>query len=145
MAAWSMTRWHKSGQSCIRPSIGIPPYGSLLLLRLLPNGCTSLAAEPVQSEADDVASGPALRHQVGQDFTDRRGELEAVAGAGRGDQDVRRRGQAADQEIAVGRHGVEARLGGPERPCRRRNVSSHEWADPRFALRRDDTIDMVRI
>src|SRR5947207_10420886 len=109
-----MMRWHSSGQSCIRPSMGIPPYGPFLLLRLLPNGCSSLSAEPAQSEAVDVVSGSTRGGEVGQDFADHRGEFEAMAGAGRGDNDVFRPRQAINQEIVVGGHGVEAGLGGPE-------------------------------
>ena len=49
--------------------------------------------------------------RFGEDFTDRRREIEAVAGAGRGDDDIRRAGQPVDDEIAVGRDRVEAGLG----------------------------------
>ena len=60
--------------------------------------------------------------EVGEDFADRGRELEAVPGAGRGDHDLRRAGQPIDDEIAVGRHRVEAGLGLEQAPVRGRQV-----------------------
>src|ERR1044072_9073710 len=34
MAAWSMMRWHSSGQSCIKPSMGVPPEFRFVLKAL---------------------------------------------------------------------------------------------------------------
>jgi hypothetical protein len=60
--------------------------------------------------------GRAPRDKVGDDLADHRRELEAVAGARRGhDHPVVARHPAED-EIAVGRHGVEADGGGDPRP-----------------------------
>ncbi len=83
-------------------------------------------------EAADVMPGSAFGRQIGQDFADHRREFEAVAGTGRGDDDVRRAGQPVDEEIVVGRHRVEAGFRRRERTIRRRDVVGERGADQRL-------------
>src|SRR5262249_31895054 len=64
--------------------------------------------EAGESKAGDIVRRRAGGREVGENLADHGRELEAVAGAGRSDDDVRGGGQAIDQEIAVWRHGVEA-------------------------------------
>src|SRR6202035_5672898 len=80
------------------------------------------STEARQREACDVMRGRAGGGEVGEDFADRGGELEAVSGAGRGDHDLGCARQTIDDEIAVGRHGVEAGLGLDQAPIRGRQM-----------------------
>src|SRR5262245_6479529 len=137
MAAWSMTRWQSSGQSCISPSMAFsPPNGMTLgpaprlpepaprlpgrrcratasqvtswqIRTALPLGCEPQSAKAVERKTRDILRRPAAGREIGQDFTDHRRKFEAVAGAGRGHDDIRRIGDAVDEEIAVRGHGVE--------------------------------------
>src|SRR5262245_31672603 len=114
MAAWSMTRWQSSGQSCISPSMARFPW--LLSLRLgyrsgaeaqpgpgspdgaiarrrTRNASSGIREKSCETEPRDVVGGGALCGEVGEDLSDHRRELEAVAGAGRRDDDVGRAGQ----------------------------------------------------
>src|SRR5579862_2934336 len=83
---------------------------------------SSLSPKSCQREARDVVPGRARGREVGQDFADRRRELEAVAGAGRRDHDLRGAWQAIDDEIAVRRHRVETGLGFDQRTVRGRQM-----------------------
>jgi hypothetical protein len=50
----------------------------------------------------NVVVGAIFDGQFGEDFTDRRRKLEAVAGAGRGDDDARCTGRAGNGEVVIG-------------------------------------------
>ncbi len=54
-------------------------------------------------------------------------------------------GQAIDEEIAVGGHGVEARFGGDEPPVRRRNVIGDRGTDQRLVVRQHRSLIRVGV
>src|SRR5262245_56825348 len=78
--------------------------------------------------------------EVGQNLADQRRKLEAMTGAGRSDDDIGGAGQAIDDEIAVGSHGVEAGLGGDEPAVRRRDMFGHGGADQCLVRRRHRSV-----
>src|SRR5262245_21148113 len=109
-----MMRWMSRGQSCIRPSMSLPPWASYLgragprpapRLATPSSGATGSklrtggnlgSAEPAEPEPGDVVPGRARRGEVGDDLADHRGELESVARAGRSDDHCRRAGQPVE-------------------------------------------------
>src|SRR5581483_2322453 len=141
MAAWSMMRWHNSGQSCIRPSMAflpsfIGPSSQMVAPRLarikagatvkntgvLRRGMRRSLGKTPDTEARNVVRRCFARSEIGENFADDRGELEAMAGAGRGDDDLRMLRQPVEDEIAIRRHGVEARRCPAQCPIGRRQV-----------------------
>ncbi len=87
----------------------------------------------------------AVGGEVGEDLADHRRELEAVAGAGRGDDDLRRARQTVDQEIAVRGHGVETGLGRDHAAIRGGKMRRDGGADQGLVGRRYGPIATLRI
>src|SRR5262245_24168350 len=79
-------------------------------------------------------------HRWWRGLADHRRELEAMTGAGRSDDDIGGAGQAIDDEIAVGSHGVEAGLGGDEPAVRRRDIFGHGGANQCLVRRRHRSV-----
>src|SRR5258708_6961719 len=73
--------------------------------------------------------GAAVDDELAQDPADDRGELERV-GRAEGDEDVRLVRQAIDDEVAVGRQGVQAGLRRDLRPEMARQVALQEIGQP---------------
>ena len=103
------------------------------------------AGKPRQPEPANIDGGASGLRQIGQRLADHRRELEAVAGAGRGDHDALASGQAIDDEIAVGRHGVEAGLGVGHRARGRRQHLKQRRGDRSLVGRADDAVAGVGI
>lgn len=79
---------------------------------------------PSISKQPEVELAFACGGEVAEDFADSAGELEAVARAGTGDEDLRMRGMTIDPEVFVGRVGVEADGGGAEAAVGLREVTA---------------------
>src|SRR5215467_3517841 len=118
----------------------------------LANSPVSLPRKASEGEAGDIMVGAAGDGKIGEDFTDHRGELEAVSRAWRGDDDPRRPGQPVENEIAVRRHGVETGSRGKEPTVGVWQVGAKGAADrclvggrygPVIALRIDLLIEML--
>jgi len=90
------------------------------------------SAETPESKARDVMARCTRGGKIGQNLADHRRKFEAMTGAGRRDDDVGGAGQAIDEEIAVGGHGVQAGLGGNEPAVRRRDMFGDGGADQRL-------------
>src|ERR1700759_1895683 len=116
-----MMRWHRSGQSCIRPCMACPPgwrrsaaafidkvSGAVRRRNWPPTGDAGVSGESVEPEAGNVVRRRPGDGELGEDFADHAGEFEAMAGAGGGDQDLRRAGKTVDHEIAVRGQGIES-------------------------------------
>src|SRR5579885_3507365 len=73
-----------------------------------------IADQTTQGEQRDVVAGAAFEGQIGENFPDYAGELEAVARAGRGHHDLRIAGEQVEDEVLVRRIGEQA---GVEREC----------------------------
>src|SRR5262249_5305550 len=87
------------------------------------------SAKSPERKPRDGMGGCTPGREVGQDLADHRRKLEAMTRAGRSDDDIGSAGQAIDEEVAVGSHGVQAGLGGDEPAVRRRNMFGDGGAD----------------
>src|SRR5271163_3211890 len=88
-------------------------YSNLDKLRAMHPDASSKAGE---REPRNIVGGRTGDGEVGQDFTDHRGELETVPGARRRHDDRLVARHPVEDEIAVGCHSVEA-SGGGEAPA----------------------------
>src|SRR5260370_37367290 len=67
MAAWSMTRWHNNGQSCIKPNMMFPPDGGPLYVSMVrTNG--SAATFAGRAEPEPRPSIAQASHRVGREL-----------------------------------------------------------------------------
>src|SRR5262245_4492463 len=98
------------------------------------------AAKSPEGKASHVMGRRTGGGEVAQNLADHRRELEAMTGAGRSDDDIGGAGQAIDDEIAVGSHGVEAGLGGDEPAVCRRDMFGHGGADQCLVRRRHRSV-----
>src|SRR5215475_2275129 len=98
------------------------------------------SAKSPEGKPSDVMGRRTGGGEVAQNLADHRRELEAMTGAGRSDDDIGGAGQAIDDEIAVGSHGVEAGFGGDEPAVRRRDMFGHGGADQCLVRRRHRSV-----
>jgi len=98
------------------------------------------SAKSPERKARDVMGRRTRGGEIGQNLTDHRRKFEAMTGAGRSNDDVGGAGQAIDEEIPVGGHGVQAGLGGNEPAVRRRDMFGDGGADQRLVRGRDPSV-----
>src|SRR5262245_41343591 len=93
-----------------------------------------LLLAPAEREQRDVVACAAVEREVGDDLTDNRTELEAVARTGRGDDHAAVGRQRIDHEMLVGCVGEETRLQPRRRPVRIREVALERDAEHGFVV-----------
>ena len=73
-----------------------------------------ISGKPGEGKPRNVMGGAPRDGEVGEDFADHRGELEAVPRTRRCHDDLGAAGQPVENEVAIRRRGVETGLGGEE-------------------------------
>src|SRR5581483_3531666 len=106
---------------------------------------TCFLSKPPQPQPPNIVPRLSLRREIGQHLSHHRRELEAVAGAGRGDDDLRMARHAAEHEMGVVAHGVEAGLGRARGGVGGGDELRQRRADERLVARRGGAVIGFRV
>ena len=104
-----------------------------------------VSAKAGQAEARNVSLRCTQGRKVGENVPDHGRELEAMARAGRGNQDIWVAGQPVENEIAVRRHRIETGCGVGHRAVGCREMFGEKIADAVLVTGRDLAVAFVRV